>query len=116
MEKTKKIYSFIIPHHNCPNLLYRLLDTIPQREDIEIIVVDDNSDADKVPLINRNDVQLFLIPASESKGAGHARNIGLDHAKGKWLLFADSDDYYEKNVISVPTPTPKGRRWMRRIL
>lgn len=101
MENTDKIYSFIIPHHNCPNLLYRLLDTIPMREDIEIIVVDDNSDVDKVPIINRSDVQLFSIPASESKGAGHARNVGLDHATGKWLLFADSDDYYEKNVISV---------------
>ena len=34
-------YSFIIPHHNCPKQLNRLLDSIPQREDIEIIVVDD---------------------------------------------------------------------------
>lgn len=99
MEKTDKIYSFIIPHHNCPNLLYRLLDTIPQRDDIEIIVVDDNSDADKVPVITRSDVQLILIPASESKGAGHARNVGLDHATGKWLLFADSDDYYEDGFL-----------------
>lgn len=99
MGKTDKVYSFIIPHHNCPNLLYRLLDTIPQRNDIEIIVVDDNSDVDKVPVITRSDVQLFLIPASESKGAGHARNVGLDHAKGKWLLFADSDDYYDKSLL-----------------
>ena len=101
MENTDKIYSFIIPHHNCPNLLYRLLDTIPMREDIEIIVVDDNSDVDKVPIINRSDVQLFSIPASESKGAGHARNVGLDHATGKWLLFADSDDYFVEGFISV---------------
>lgn len=92
-------YSFIIPHHNCPKLLNRLLDSIPQREDIEIIVVDDNSDNDKKPNVSRSDVHVVLIPADESKGAGHARNVGLGIAKGKWLLFADSDDYYLDGFI-----------------
>ena len=41
-------YSFIIPHKNIPDLLQRCLDSIPRREDIQIIVVDDNSDLDKV--------------------------------------------------------------------
>lgn len=94
-------YSFIIPHHNCPDLLYRLLDSIPLRKDIEIIVVDDNSDADKLPIITRSDTRLILIPTSESKGAGHARNVGLDNANGKWLLFADSDDYYTEGFIAI---------------
>lgn len=93
-------YSFIIPHHNCPILLDRLLSSIPQREDIEVIVVDDNSDNDKKPNVSRSDVHVVLIPADESKGAGHARNVGLEIAKGKWLLFADSDDYYEDNFIT----------------
>ena len=93
-------YSFIIPHHNCPDFLTRLLETIPHRRDVEIIVVDDNSDEDKLPTITRSDVQLIKIPASESKGAGHARNVGLDHATGKWLLFADSDDYYDTSLMS----------------
>lgn len=93
-------YSFIIPHHNVPELLNRLLDTIPNREDIEIIVVDDNSDDEKKPCVNRSDTHVFFISKDESKGAGHARNIGLDMAKGKWLLFADSDDYYIDNFIS----------------
>lgn len=93
-------YSFIIPHHNCPILLDRLLSSIPQREDIEVIVVDDNSDNDKKPNVSRSDVHVVLIPSDESKGAGHARNVGLEIAKGKWLLFADSDDYYEDNFIT----------------
>ena len=37
-------YSIIIPHKNIPNLLQRCLDSIPNREDVQIIVVDDNSD------------------------------------------------------------------------
>lgn len=92
-------YSFIIPHHNCPKLLYRLLDTIPQREDIEIIVIDDNSDDDKKPAITRSDIQVLFVSAEETRGAGHARNVGLDKARGKWLLFADSDDFYENGFI-----------------
>lgn len=37
-------YSIIVPHYNNPKLLQRLLDTIPVRSDLEIVVVDDNSD------------------------------------------------------------------------
>ena len=92
-------YSFIIPHHNVPDLLNRLLDSIPQRDDIEVIVVDDNSDDDKKPQIDRPDTIVILIPAKESKGAGHARNVGMDRATGKWLIFADSDDKYTDNAI-----------------
>ena len=37
-------YSIIIPHHNTPDLLQRLLHSIPQRDDLEVIIVDDNGD------------------------------------------------------------------------
>lgn len=37
-------YSFIIPHRNVPHLLQRCIDSIPKRDDIQIIIVDDNSD------------------------------------------------------------------------
>lgn len=94
-------YSFVIPHHNRPELLNRLLDTIPEREDIQIIVVDDNSDSDKKPAIQRSDVQLIFIDKEHTKGAGKARNVGMAEAKGEWLLFADSDDIYEKGFIDI---------------
>lgn len=94
-------YSFIIPHHNTPVLLQRLIDSIPQRNDIEIIVVDDNSDDDKKPNVIRSDIMTICINKENTKGAGHARNIGMDAAKGKWLLFADSDDFYQKGFINI---------------
>lgn len=93
-------YSFIIPHYNSPNLLNRCLDSIPKRDDIQIIVVDDNSPLDGKPHIEREDVQLIEMPKSESNGAGKARNVGLDCAKGKWILFADADDFYSDGFIS----------------
>lgn len=43
-------YSIIIPHYNIPELLQRCLDSIPERDDVQVIVVDDNSDSSKVDL------------------------------------------------------------------
>ena len=94
-------YSFIIPHHNTPDLLQRLIDSIPQREDIEIIVVDDNSEDDKKANISRSDVRTIFIDKEHTKGAGHARNIGMDAASGKWILFADADDFYKTGFLQV---------------
>lgn len=95
-------YSFIIPHKNCPDLLQRCVDSIPDREDIQIIVVDDNSDVDKKPsLKERKNLQVILLDAMQSKGAGRARNVGLDYAIGKWLVFADADDFFSENINSI---------------
>lgn len=99
--KKKYTYSFIIPHKNRPELLNRCLDSIPMRDDIQIIVVDDNSDYDKKPSVGRKDVQIVMLNSEQSKGAGRARNIGMGYAKGKWLLFADADDYYNQNFLKI---------------
>ncbi len=94
-------YSFIIPHKNRPDLLRRCIDSIPGRDDVQIIVVDDNSSADKKPDILRSGVEVILLDEEQSKGAGRARNVGLKYAKGKWLLFADADDYYNEGFLDV---------------
>ena len=93
----KYTYTIIIPHKNSPKLLQRCLDSIPQREDLHIIIVDDNSDADKVdfnhfPGFERNDVELIFT--KEGKGAGYARNIGLSKTNSEKVIFADADDYF----------------------
>lgn len=94
-------YSFIIPHKNTPSLLARCVNSIPQRDDIEIIVIDDNSDVDKKPRLTRPDVRIIYIDSEQSKGAGRARNYGLKEAIGKWLLFPDADDYYVDNFLDI---------------
>lgn len=95
------LLSIIIPHHNTPDLLIRLIDSIPRREGVEIIVVDDNSDKDKKASIQRSDVQTIYIDKEHTKGAGRARNVALEKARGKWLLFADSDDFFIKGFLDV---------------
>ena len=94
-------YSFIIPHHNSLELLKRCVKSIPQRDDIQIIIVDDNSDEQEKPAEEWAGVEVLYIDAQQTKGAGHARNVGLSHAEGKWLLFADADDYYKQDFMNV---------------
>jgi glycosyltransferase involved in cell wall biosynthesis len=100
------IFSVIIPHKNTPDLLNRCLSSIPRRKDIQIIVVDDNSNPDKVDFANfpgLNDPYIEIIFGKNEngrKGAGYARNLGLERSTGKWLLFADADDFFMGNAFA----------------
>lgn len=93
-------YSIIIPHKNSINLLERCLLSIPQRDDVQIIVVDDNSNIDiktlKKLISQFSCAELILTSGG---GAGHARNVGLKHIKGNWVLFADADDFFHQNFL-----------------
>lgn len=94
-----KRLSIIIPHYNTPELLKVLLDSIPNRSEIEVLVIDDNSDQDideffKIQEIYKKRNIQFFYNVPEKKGAGNARNVGLDHAVGEWVLFADADDFF----------------------
>lgn len=97
MQNNQKNLTVIIPHYNTPVLLRKLLDTIPENG-VQIIVIDDNSDKEVKELLKiqndyKNKVE-FYKNNKLKKGAGTCRNIGLEHAKGEWLLFADADDYF----------------------
>jgi glycosyltransferase involved in cell wall biosynthesis len=97
-------YSVIIPHKNSPDLLQYCLDSIPIRDDVQVIVVDDNSDADKVdfgrfPQWKGENYECYLT--KEGRGAGYARNVALEHARGKWVLFVDADDFLLPSIGDV---------------
>jgi len=71
---------------------------------VQIIVVDDNSDQDKVDFEHfpgLGDPFVEVIFTKEGKGAGYARNVGLTKATGKWLLFADADDFYNYCINDI---------------
>ena len=98
-------YSIIIPHKNCPQLLRRCLASIPLRMDMQIIIIDDNSDERVVDFKNfpgLNSLNTEIIFSKEQDGgAGYARNLGIKKAKGEWLMFADSDDFYEPGAFDI---------------
>lgn len=97
-------FSIIIPHKNSFPLLEHCISSIPYRDDIQIIVVDDCSDVSSeesfcYPYINQSNVEYIFnkVPL----GAGHARNIGLRYAIGEWIMFADADDFYASNAFDI---------------
>ena len=97
-------YTIIIPHYNIPDLLMRCLRSIPIREDIQVIVIDDcspNADTylSNYPELSRPYLEFYSTEIGGS--AGRARNVGLDHAKGKWLIFADADDFFENGFVII---------------
>lgn len=91
-------YTVIIPHKNVPCLLQRCIDSIPIRDDLHVIIVDDNSDPKivdfgKFPGYDRKNTTIIFN--KEGLGAGHARNVGLDNiGDTKWVFFCDSDDFF----------------------
>lgn len=97
-------YSIIIPHKNIPELLVRCIRSIPLRDDIQVIVIDDNSDntnsyLKKYPDLSRPNLEIYFT--KEGKGAGYARNVGMKHIKGKWIVFADADDFFLPNWTNI---------------
>jgi len=80
----------------------RCLDSIPVREDIQIIVVDDCSPGEesfleRYPQLSRPHLLYFRAP--RNGGAGWARNLALSHAKGTWLVFGDADDCFAEDAF-----------------
>lgn len=93
-------FSIVIPHKNSSHLLFRLLSTIPSSKDYEVIVIDDNSDElHKQNLLEYNfGSNTRMIFQDESGGAGKARNKAFNSISGKWVLFADADDWFSDNI------------------
>ncbi|MEP1152562.1 MAG: glycosyltransferase family 2 protein [Balneola sp.] len=97
-------YSIIIPHKDRLSLLEILLNSIPKKEYLEILVIDDASDegiqVELGKLVeNRANHRLIRNTGKKSKGAGCARNKGLENATGEYVLFADSDDYFSEKAF-----------------
>ena len=97
-------YSIIIPSKNLPELLRRALDSIPHRDDIQVIVVDDDSDPGLVDFSSYpglDDPRVEVLFTKEARGAGYARNAGLARAAGRWTLFLDCDDLFTPEASAL---------------
>lgn len=93
-EGNEPTISVVIPVYEQPQLLNEALDSVMKQtfNDIEAIVVDDASDTDFKPIIDRYGDQVRLLNHDENKGAAEARNTGIDAARGEYVAFLDADD------------------------
>ena len=91
--------SVLIPVWNQESLIERAVHSIPRRDDIEIVAVDDGSTDDTLQKLmmlreERNDPNFVIISLPENKGVGNASNVLLDSASGEYVVFLGSDDYF----------------------
>ncbi len=98
-------FSIIVPVYNVKKYLTRCLDSILNQSfrDYEVIVVDDGSTDGSAELCDRYseryaDIHVFHQP---NMGLSGARNTGLDHAAGEWIVFVDSDDWIEPELLKL---------------
>jgi glycosyltransferase involved in cell wall biosynthesis len=104
--KHKSRISVIIPVFNVEKYLRRCLDSVLVQTftDFEIILVDDCS-SDSSPEICEEYAQKYsrikVIHNAQNKGSSQTRKVGLDAASGDYILFIDSDDWIENNMLEL---------------
>lgn len=102
MEFSKALISIIIPVYNVEQYLKECLESILQQtyKNLEIIIINDGSTDGSKAIVTPylKDKRIKYIEQT-NKGLSGARNKGLKNSTGKYVLFVDSDDYIEKNMI-----------------
>lgn len=101
------LLSVIIPAYNANKTICRCLDSIYSalsmvENEFEIIVIDDSSKDNTIELVQnyqKHHINLILLCQSENHRQGAARNRGLVVARGKYIVFVDSDDETDKGLV-----------------
>ena len=98
--KNVHLISCIIPVYNVAPYIIQCLESVYNQtySNIEIILVDDCGNDNSMEIINQYLTTeklaiTTIIHHHQNKGLSAARNTGINHAKGEWIYFIDSDDY-----------------------
>lgn len=95
--------SVIIPVYNNEKFMVRCIDLVlaSSLKETEVIIVDDGStdNSGKIADWYRDNYPgKVTVIHTENRGAGHARNVGIEAAKGEYIAFADSDDFMSSGM------------------
>lgn len=98
IQTTEKLVSIIIPVYNAKKYIHRCVASIlaVNSNDLELILVDDGSSdgtTEECYALKEKDSRIRVIK-KQNEGVSSARNKGLAIAVGKYIMFADADDYY----------------------
>lgn len=105
--------SVIVPVFNVEKYLSQCLDSILNQslKEIEVICINDGSTDSSLDILNRyksKDKRIKVISQSNG-GPGNARNVAMDNAKGEFITFIDSDDYFSPNALELAYNVSKGK-------
>ena len=91
-------FSIIVPVYNVEEYIDKCLKSIYNQtyKDFEVIVVNDGTKDNSMEYVKKYDA---IVINQENKGLSAARNIGASKAKGEYIIFIDSDDYIEKDLL-----------------
>jgi glycosyltransferase involved in cell wall biosynthesis len=98
------LVSVVIPTFGRPALLERAVRSVLAQTmaDLELFVVIDGDDPATVAMLAAiPDPRLHAIVHSANKGAGEARNTGIDAANGNWIAFLDDDDEWLPEKLAL---------------
>lgn len=98
------LVSIVVPVYNVESFLEKCFYSINNQiyKNIEIILVDDGStdgSGELCDVLAKNDSRAKVIH-KQNGGLSDARNVGIDNANGKYIMFVDSDDWIERDTIS----------------
>lgn len=97
--------SVIVPVYNTERYVQQALDSICRQtlHELEIIVVNDGSTDGSAEVLRQATLEDSRIQAYEqdNRGPSLTRNIGIGHARGKYIYLMDSDDLLEENALEL---------------
>lgn len=93
--------SVILPVYNDEKYLEECINHLLRQtlQDIEVICIDDESADGSLALLKRINDERVVVVTKKNQGQSVARNIGIEMAKGKYLLFCDACDYLDANAL-----------------
>lgn len=101
---TETMLSVIVPVYNCASYLRECVESLFEQkiEGLQIICIDDastDSSSSVLSNLHRQHEELEVYYNLINRGLGATRNIGIHHAKGKYIMFVDADDYITPNSL-----------------
>ena len=99
-------FSIIIPTYNRVDLLPRCIDSVMNQSftDFEVLVVDNYSEdgtKDLLEQYSQKDSRIRYIQEHNNGIIAHSRNVGVKAARGQYICFLDSDDWYRKDKLEL---------------
>ena len=96
--------SIIMPVYNAEDCLERTISSVLDQtfDDFELICIDDCSEDNSLKILkNRSlyDKRVKIISNEYNMGAAYSRNAGLGISNGEYVIFLDSDDYFDSNML-----------------
>lgn len=88
--------SVLIPVYNTSKYLEKCISSVPEREDVEIVIIDDYSTDDSVKILEKiasTRKNITIIQNKQNMGIGYNRNRLIEAARGEYIFFLDSDDW-----------------------